>query len=1148
MNRETWQCIGRFGRKRFKSLKWVWLLFGLCTLSSCYEPAVLPLEEACHPKEPQCALLDYDEDGTPNGVDDFPLDPLCAQQSNEHCGACNRACGQNFNCQEGVCIPIRDELCDGLDNDLDQRIDEMLTPPVASLHVGVCEGSTKICGGGQGWLNPSLDAVNYYEEIELACDGLDNDCDGRVDELLMAPLATPQLGVCFGITLTCEGEQGWVVPDRRQSIEDYEVSETRCDDLDNDCDGRVDERVDGGVCQTGQQGRCAAGQEQCIDGVMNCVPIAEAIDEVCNFIDDDCDGEVDEAEDLLTPEELEAFGVCRQPPARCERGEWSILPIEGLPEFELIEQSCDGLDNDCDGFTDEGVPINPCEISTAIGPCREGRTQCNNATLSCVPLIEEEAENCDGFDNDCDGAIDEDVRLPLYIEQRGVCAGLTSLCEGEQGVVEADPSQRLEYEQEEYSCDGLDNDCDGQVDENLVSEACNTNLLGICQDGLSRCTEGQTICIAPLQQPEVCDGLDNDCDGAVDEGLTAPTTNLFQGVCADRQQVCRGEQGWQDPLPSPLFEVTNELSCDGLDNDCDGQIDEALPERIDPNPLLKGVCKQQILICEQGLLRAPHPDERVTQQLSFEIQEQSCDGLDNDCDGLIDESPSLGWGDCESSLQGQCQAGVYECQSNQLLCQPLETPQAELCDGADNDCDGLVDEQIITGPCSVGQGICLNNGQVRCIQGSFQCDALEGDPQDELCNRTDDDCDGMIDETYALKGITCSVGVGTCARQGEWLCDQGQLSCSVFEGPPQTERCDTLDNDCDGQTDEDFFQLGRTCVSGIGVCEIRGFWQCSDTGDLQCGSQVILPQSERCDGLDNDCDGQSDEHSSIERCDDIDNDCDGLVDETQTEETCNNSDDDCDGVIDESPCAPCLDSNLCPTLTWYSLPSGDYLMGGEDDNNQPIHPVRLQAFQLSDEITVAQYQRCVVAGVCTEAGTGGDCNFGRVDLDNHPINCVSWRQAYDFAYWIGGRLPSESEWEYAARAAGLNAPTPWGGVEASCDFALLRNEDGFACGIYQTVSIRNPRNSAGVSPQGLWDLLGNVSEWVEDDYVPHYQDAPSQGEAYCDLGICDVQGEKVHRGGGWRVWQNEVTNRTRQGAFYQLKSAEIGFRVARYGP
>ncbi len=1122
------------------------VLFYFCTLmSACYEAPNLDILEGCHPSEPQCASADFDGDGVPNGRDDFPLDDRCAEEGKLHCGGCERSCGLKFTCVDHLCVPIVDEFCDGLDNDLDQVIDEALNAPVANLNQGLCSGLTKVCAGALGWMEPTHESIDGYEENETLCDGLDNDCDGRVDELLTAPLSTPQLGVCSGLRLKCEGRQSWITPDRRLTLEHYEVSEASCDGLDNDCDGQVDERLGGIACQTGLLGRCAAGQEQCLMGELSCVAIAEAQTESCNFVDDDCDGQVDE--DLTPPANYEAFGVCQQPLGRCEQGSWDIRPIEALSTYEVVEMTCDGLDNDCDGFTDESLAQPSCELSQNFGPCAEGRLECLEGSRVCQAVIQAQDELCDGVDNDCDGAVDEDLVLPLYPEQRGVCLGLTSICGGERGLQEVDPQRRLEYEADESSCDGLDNDCDGVIDENILSEPCQTSFIGECAHGVSRCIEGELHCVANLAQDESCDGLDNDCDGAIDEALLIPRTALTLGVCEGRFQICRDEEGWVEPSLPSLFE-DEELSCDGFDNDCDGQVDEQLIGPLDPSSDLSGVCIEQRLVCRDGILVSPNETERLSQGIFYEVEELSCDGLDNDCDGQVDETPLDGWGRCETNLVGACQQGNLSCVNGELSCLAIQEPSAELCDGLDNDCDGDIDESLVAGSCSVGQGACLQSGVARCVNAQFVCDAQAPLPQDERCNDFDDDCDGQVDESFALSGLECTVGVGSCRRQGAWQCTLGELSCSAIAGPAHDELCDGIDNDCDAQVDEDFVQLARPCVAGLGECTVRGFWRCSELGDLQCGEGEREAVSEICDGLDNDCDGQSDEHVSDEYCDQIDNDCDGLVDENVATESCNQQDDDCDGLIDESPCGLCLDSNSCPNLTWYTLPDGDFLMGGTQENNQPIHAVRMIQFQMSDEITVTQYQDCVQAGFCSPAGTGGDCNMGQIDREQHPINCVSWLQAHQYAYWVGARLPTEAEWEYAARSAGLNQVTPWGGTAVTCEFALLRDPSGYACGLYQTVAIKDPRHQAGQSSQGLWDLLGNVSEWVEDDYVADYEQASPQGDAFCDQDLCDAQGDKVHRGGGWRTLIDELNNRSRFSAFYQLKSAEIGFRVVRQGP
>jgi len=197
------------------------------------------------------------------------------------------------------------------------------------------------------------------------------------------------------------------------------------------------------------------------------------------------------------------------------------------------------------------------------------------------------------------------------------------------------------------------------------------------------------------------------------------------------------------------------------------------------------------------------------------------------------------------------------------------------------------------------------------------------------------------------------------------------------------------------------------------------------------------------------------------------------------------------------------------TTKWILLPGGTFEMGsnnGEDDE-KPVHNVTLSAFEIAEtEVTVAQYRACMQAGACTAPDTGEDCNWGRSDRDDHPVNCVDWHQATNYAQWVGGRLPTEAEWEYAARSGGLNQEYPWGNEEATCRYAV-KYEGGSGCGRESTWPVC--WRTAGNTTQGLCDMAGNVYEWVSDwkgDYSSGSltnPTGPSSGSS------------RVLRGGSW---------------------------------
>jgi hypothetical protein len=164
--------------------------------------------------------------------------------------------------------------------------------------------------------------------------------------------------------------------------------------------------------------------------------------------------------------------------------------------------------------------------------------------------------------------------------------------------------------------------------------------------------------------------------------------------------------------------------------------------------------------------------------------------------------------------------------------------------------------------CTVGVGACTADGVLRCRDGLTECDGTAGAPADELCNGADDDCDGELDEAFPSLGGMCTVGQGACEATGTRVCadDGAAVLCDAVAGQPAEERCNDTDDDCDGSTDEAFEGLGEPCVVGVGACAAQGVVACEPGGaGTRCTEAARSPDRERCDAEDTDCDGETDE-------------------------------------------------------------------------------------------------------------------------------------------------------------------------------------------------------------------------------------------------------------------------------------------------
>ncbi|MBW2700663.1 MAG: SUMF1/EgtB/PvdO family nonheme iron enzyme [Deltaproteobacteria bacterium] len=230
---------------------------------------------------------------------------------------------------------------------------------------------------------------------------------------------------------------------------------------------------------------------------------------------------------------------------------------------------------------------------------------------------------------------------------------------------------------------------------------------------------------------------------------------------------------------------------------------------------------------------------------------------------------------------------------------------------------------------------------------------------------------------------------------------------------------------------------------------------------------------------------------------------------------------------------------------WLSVPGGSFDMGSPEGvgipAEHPLHRVSVAAFELyRAEVTVAQYRLCVEAGACSLPAEVSRCNYGEAERDDHPINCVNFQQAEQYCTWAEGRLPSEAEWEFAARGV-AGRSYPWGEQFPDCGLAVLDdpNGGGKGCGDNSTAQICS--KEAGHSELGFCDLGGNVYEWVADVFHDSYDDAPTDGSAWLE----PAGDMRVRRGGSFDTGADTLRSAYRNAIMFNLPASSSGIRCAR---
>jgi|GEM_PF-947717 len=926
------------------------------------DPAVNPdATEVCNGVDDDCDLLIDDDDPSIDDATTFYYDADADSFGDDATSIQACEAPADFVAEPGDCDdtepavnPDATEICNGVDDDCDSDVDD---------------DDDSVEGQGTWWLDSDGDGVGSTAYSVDACelpDGFAADSDD------------------------CDDGDATAYPGANEA----------CDDADNDCDGTIDENAtDAGVWYEDSDGdgygtptstvdSCDGGTAYVADN-SDCDDANPAINpaatEECNGVDDDCD--------LLTDDD--------DPDVTGQSTSYADIDGDGYGDADSATTACDVPtdhvtdDTDCD---DADVAVNPGAAET----CNSVDDDCNGLVDSDDPGVVGESTWYLDYDGDGFGgtsfSVDDCTAPTGYVDNNLDC---------DDAHADANPSGT-------EICDGLDNDCNAATDDLGDGDGDGYDFCDDCNDSNASIHPGGTETCTGLDDD--CDGLVDDEDPDVTGQTSWWFDNDGDGSAGDTlsQDACDQPDGFYetgddcDDGDAAVFPGATE-TCNGTDDDCDGASDEGASDAstwyADTDGDGYGDATSALTDCDGGSTHVADGtdcddgDSAVNPGAS-----ETCNGVDDDCDGLADDDDSSVTGqttwydDDDGDGYGDASASTTTCLSptgvvgDDTDCDDSDAAvnpgAAEVCNGTDDDCNGDTDDDDagVTDPTtwyldadSDGHGGTFSQDSCEAASGfvadSDDCDdgdALISPSANEACNSTDDDCDGTVDEASsdaavwyldgdgdgygdASNSLTNCDG-GTSYVSDDTDCDDGDRAIN----PGEDEICNGIDDDCDGLTDDDdpsvadpltFYTdddgdgYGDPTTAQVTCDALTGL--VTDDSDCDDSDSAVNPgATEICSGDDDDCDGDIDDADpdvtgtstwfidydgdgfgsssfTVDRCDALTGyvadatDCDDTDGDTWpgAGEYCDGHDDDCDGDTDES--------GALDVTTWYADADGD---------------------------------------------------------------------------------------------------------------------------------------------------------------------------------------------------------------------------------